>query len=204
MSGPGKTTQLRARARAATVAVAAACALAVTTPAGAATPADPVVVHALDIAAAEIATAIYNAEDRNITCANPITKGWVVTPNRDTGTVLIRGTDAAVAEGHCVSLTNKAYSIDLSVTIERWDGLLNEYHEVCPAGEAHASSVTRTGVAATPAGTICTYDYSTRPAGTVIPLHRAHAVLTNSLNGDVRHGYSEVTWPAGDSVSAAA
>lgn len=192
----------RPLARAAVVAVAATCALAVTTPAGAAA-ADALAVHAGDIAAAEVATALYNASDTDITCANPTVKGIVVTPNRDTGTVLVRGTDAAVAEGHCVSLTVKSYSITLKVQIERWDESAGEYVAVCPAGSGTAQSVYRTGVAVTPASTLCTYDYSALPPGVTVPLHRAHAILSNSLNSDLRHGYSAVAWPAGDSMSVA-
>lgn len=192
----------RPSARAAIVAVAATCALAVTTPAGAAAT-DALAVHAGDIATAELTTALYNASDTDITCANPTVKGIVVTPNRDTGTVLVRGTDAAVAEGHCVSLTVKSYSVTLRVQIERWDDSLGDYVAVCPPGTGSAASVYRTGVAVTPASTLCTYDYSALPPGVTVPLHRAHAILSNSLNGDLRHGYSAVAWPAGDSMSVA-
>ncbi|HEV2889161.1 MAG TPA: hypothetical protein VGX28_02195 [Frankiaceae bacterium] len=184
-------------------AVAAACALTATTPVAAVPVADAVAVHATDIASAELTTALYNASDTDITCANPTVKGIIVTPNRDTGTVLVRGTDAAAAEGHCVSLTVKSYSITVKVQIERWDESAGEYVAVCPAGSGTAQSVYRTGVAVTPASTLCTYDYSALPPGVRVPLHRAHAILSNSLNGALRHGYSEVAWPAGDSMSVA-
>lgn len=192
----------RTWARTGTPAAALAIACAIGGPAGAAV-VDALAVHALDIGMSQVDTALYNAGDANITCANPTVHGVVATPNRDTGVVLVRGTDAAVAEGECVSLTNKTFSITLQVQIERWSDAADAYVPVCSPGTATAASVTRTGVAATPAATVCNYDYTpTLMPGTKAPLHRAHAILTNSLNGDARHGFSEYVWPAGDAFTA--
>jgi hypothetical protein len=162
-----------------------------------ATVADALVVHGLDIAASEAATALYNADDPNITCSNPVVKGMVLTPDMDTRSVLVRGTDVGVAEGHCASLTRASYSVDLLVVIERWDDAAQQYVPVCRPDTGPASSDGSVGAAATIAKTVCVNDYSTLPPGSPVPIHRAHAILTNSVNDDKRHGYSPIAWPAG-------
>jgi hypothetical protein len=187
-----RTGELLATAVAVVVTV---CAMA--TPASAGTPADPVAVHAMDIASAEVGNVLANASDPNITCSDPKVTGMVVTPNRDFGVVLVRGNDVAVAEGECISLTNRSFSIDLTVTVERWDEDVNDYSPICSASGS-AANVRGTGVAAVPAEALCTYAY---PKGSLAPVHRAHAILTNSLNDTVRESYSALIWPGGEAAA---
>jgi hypothetical protein len=130
------------------------------------------------VAALSLAPAVASAKS-NLTCG-PDAKGYGV-----------EVTDYSFGRVECLSLTDMDYTVSLDVTVQFYfadSGWEDSWW--CDHGKATATAVNGVAVAATqPTGCFYGIGY---PGIEFVP-HRARAVVTESLDSDVRTAYSD-TW----------
>lgn len=154
--------------------------------------ADTAVLNAQSVAQ----VALYNAEDPDITCDNPVVAGAAVTPATNFVVGNIYGNDVATGTGHCASF-QEPFNATLVVIVEYMDGRggWNELHRSLPMTMPSIHGVSTPTVAPF----LTTYE-STHPAAG--RPHRVRGELTNTVNGRMYPGIAHVILTPDESLVA--
>lgn len=172
----------------------AGLALLAATPASASTPssyAAAVADNTADQANAAASAASMNLANPNITCTIPKTFGVTVAKATDAYYAEVDGWDTATGAAGCASATNPTYTITFDVHIEWYNEARADWESLCGLS-ATRNAVSGVAVAQHNRPVLCSYDVDHPAANTP---HRAHAILTHSLDPDAAyHGYGPVSY----------